>query len=213
MKKRDLWQIMSPESRRFVRLDWRSPGFAAGEKPRPATKLVIFEDDPIKADMWGRNGVEARLADERYPMQRDRLVIVPAPQCGCCGHTECTWTDPAERQLRMVAGNWHPNSQVWRCEKHVGRNPCCIDGCGKTFAHRKDEGYYGTVICTVHWRQAPKYMRDAVARIRKLAKRRGWTESLCQRHDRLWNRTYRAIVESSRLDSTEINKMFGWSDE
>ncbi len=108
---------------------------------------------------------------------------------------------------------------IYRCEKHVGRNPCCIVGCGRTFAHRTDdidgrgaEGYGWTLMCGRHWRQAPKYMRDAVARVRRDAKRQGWTDGNLGRHSRLWERCRRAIETGETLDEAEIGRLCGWDE-
>jgi hypothetical protein len=101
----------------------------------------------------------------------------------------------------------------------VGRNPCLVEGCRRTFAHnpkdadgRGPEGYNWTIICGAHWRQTPKYMRDAIARVRRLGKQRGWNDNLHVRHHRLFERCCRAIREGQRLDVSEIERMFGIDD-
>lgn len=149
-----------------------------------------------------------------------------APACGCCGVPIAAINDLRSgtsvrvdnvHGVRLVAGCAKDPRAIWRCEKHVGRNPCCIAGCGRTFVHsqadkdgRGPEDYNWTIICGRHWRLAPKRMRDAVSRVRRDARRQGWTERNHQRHHRLWSRCRRAIEAGERVDMAEINRLFGW---
>jgi hypothetical protein len=101
---------------------------------------------------------------------------------------------------------------VHRCEKHVGRQPCCIVGCGKTFAIRPGDDYEGEMMCGRHWRQAPKPMRDLERLIRQRAKRKGWNEKLVRQHYWIWQRARRAVEKGHTFDITAVNKLFGWDD-
>ena len=140
---------------------------------------------------------------EDAPNAHDTHEWARPPSCGCCGGK--AWLDKP-----MVLTEVEP--MVWRCEKHVGRLPCCIEGCGKTFAMKGDDSYQGIVMCGRHWRMAPKRMRDLESLIRKRAKRRGWTRRLIRQHDWIWQRARRAIDRGGEFDMTEINKMFGWEE-
>jgi hypothetical protein len=136
----DRYQIQAKETGKFLRTDFRSPGFAAGETPRPLQWLAYFEENPYSAQMWRREHALLLLADGRYPIQRERMRIVPAPRCGCCG--SLWWRDAWSNSgpLKLVVDAIHPAAKVWRCEKHVGRNPCCIEGCGRPSRTRMTPG-------------------------------------------------------------------------
>jgi hypothetical protein len=141
------------------------------------------------------------------------IVSRHGPACGCCGIVrQGDWKNA--QPMRLVARI--DGRPIWRCDRHVGRNPCCIEGCGRTFAHKCDtdgrgaEDYSWRVMCGRCWRKAPKFMRDALARVRRDAKRQGWTDRHHARHGRLWERCRRAIEQGQYLDQAEIERMFGW---
>lgn len=134
-------------------------------------------------------------------------VPAKARRCGCCGSPDAS----------IVVEETFAAYPVYRCERHVGRNPCCIPGCGRTFAHNTEnadgrgaEDYSWIIICGRHWRLVPRYMRDIVSRVRRDARRQGWTQRNRRRHGRLWERCRRAILEGQRLDADEIERMFGF---
>lgn len=199
----DAFQIQAKESGKFLRTAFRSPGFAVGETPRPVQWFAFFEEDPAEADTWRYEHAASTLADERYPIQRERMRIVPAPRCGCCG--SLWWRDASSDsgRLKLVVDHVHPARKVWRCEKHMARNPCCIEGCRKTFAHKGDDSYDGRVMCGRCWRQAPKWMRDRESKIRRLGKRRGWDDRLCRLHHMAWEACRRWIERVRRADPAE----------
>jgi len=95
--------------------------------------------------------------------------------------------------------------------QHRGRAPCCIEGCGRTFALNGD-GYDVTYICGKHWRLAPKKWRAHVTRLRAIARKHGWTERLARLDDLAWQRCRRAAQRAAAgdLDKAEIDRMFGW---
>lgn len=119
------------------------------------------------------------------------------PVCHCCGRDSFATGD-----LRRVG------AEIWSCQKHLGRIPCCVPGCGRTFKLAPGEDYSYVVMCGDHWRMAPKYMRNAVARVRRQAKKRGWTDAMQNRHSRLWHRCKRAVIEP-RIDMSEIDMLVG----
>lgn len=71
------------------------------------------------------------------------------------------------------------------------------------------DSYDIRLLCGRHWRLAPKYMREAVTRVRRMARKHGWSDNLCGRHHRLWNRCLRAIKEAGNLDIARIEREFG----
>lgn len=168
----------------------------------------LLDPDQRRATVWIEDHVDRFIGDTpRYAPEFDGRLLkkVHAPACGCCGKIERGCVDAAwQITLHSFRLGRLDNESYWRCEKHVGRNPCCIEGCGKTFAHKPGEDYGWTIMCGRHWRQAPKWMRDAVARVKRLAKRRGWSEALCNRHHRLWERCHRAIREGLANPPAEI---------
>lgn len=147
----------------------------------------------------------AALADPPVRWRGDPAEMRRAPQCGCCGRLTRDRARPALAKPVLCVG-----PDEYRCDRHVDRIPCCIEGCGRTFAIGHG-GYREIVICGAHWRQAPRSMRDAVARVRRQARRRGWSPTMKARFERLWLRTVRSVREGHRIDMTEINALFGWA--
>lgn len=151
------------------------------------------------------NHIRDELAEKRT------LREVPAISCGCCGYRVSQY-NPGLYTITLESGVKH-----YRCEKHLHRNPCLVDGCGRTFKIDDAEHHGVRFVCGTHWRMAPKYMRDAVARVRRMARqmerRYGeeapWKAGLWARHHRLWERTVRAVEQGQNLDMREIEKMFG----
>jgi hypothetical protein len=128
--------------------------------------------------------------------------LVSAPCCTCCG---VHWTISGEK----------PH---FRCEKHVGRNPCGIEGCKcttKAVPCLSIDEY----LCSKHYRPL-----TTISERRTLARARRWHKKAEKRRDRaemdrsaiLWWRLLRRMVKHARrrsagdIDMTEINKMFGW---
>lgn len=154
----------------------------------------------------------------RKPIEGVIVITDDTPRCCCGAVVNC------ESSVRLADRQRFPlthvadvhGKPVWRCDRHVGRNPCCIEGCGRTFAHKGDtdgrgaEDYSWRVMCGRCWRKAPKFMRDAVARVRRDARRQGWTDRNHAPHGRLWERCRRAIEQGQHLDQAEIERMFGW---
>ncbi len=124
------------------------------------------------------------------------------PRCYCCGSLSIQ--GPLWRVLVSATGETE-----FRCEKHLRRLPCAIDGCGRTFAMKAGWHYGDQIVCGHHWRQSPKYMRSALSRVSRIARRTGWSESLYARHHRLFNRIVRAISDGQNLDIAAIEREFG----
>lgn len=119
--------------------------------------------------------------------------------CTCCG--EIAWFGPMEP----------------RCNRHKDRNPCAIEGCKRTRAakgHFRNDQW----LCSERWRRyvpPGSPMRRAYHRFFRLAKRHGWTDDLRRRFWRFWDALVKRVrrqATDGRLDETEINKMFGWSE-
>ncbi|WP_152663872.1 hypothetical protein [Sphingomonas sp. SRS2] len=70
--------------------------------------------------------------------------------------------------------------------------------------------YHHAVMCGRHWRLGPKRLRHRDRALRRLAKKRGWTDRIAWLHHRNWESVRRAVEEGGRIDMTEINAIFGW---
>lgn len=73
----------------------------------------------------------------------------------------------------------------------TGRMRCIVPGCGRTY---KDEGN-DEIICGKHWRLADVRWRRLMMRVRRKAKRVGWTGSLLALDHRLWVRCRDQAIE------------------
>lgn len=145
-----------------------------------------------------REWIRLRQGQKDHPRDASLYSIVRVPTCGCCG------TDVDVRAIDPAA---------YRCQKHVDRNPCLFDGCGRTFANNGD--YRVQFVCGRHFRMAPLALRQSLKRIEKLAKKHGWKDVLQNRHRQLWDRIVRAIKAAldgdiDVLDMAEINRVMGW---
>jgi bacterioferritin-associated ferredoxin len=211
----DAFQIRNIETGEFLQCRIVIP--PSRDWSRAAVWGYDWHADPQTAGAWTEGHIDRFLLEPGcLPRAFDGLKLekVRAPACGCCGGLPREMVDD---RWQLALRRFKRRGEIfWRCEKHVGRNPCCIEGCGKTFALQPDkdgrgaEDYSWRIMCGKCWRQAPKWMRDRVAKIRKLARRRGWSERIHRLHHMAWEACYRAIVDGRRLDMTEINKMFGW---
>lgn len=195
----DAFQIRDRKTGRFLQRE-----IVDGE-PTPVVWGWGFHRDPCTAGVWPCGHVDLFLGERLPPELQGSgfdLERVPAPSCGCCGKIERGVVgDRWQISLRQARID---GETYWRCEKHVGRNPCCIEGCGKTFAHKGDRDYDTTMMCGRCWRQAPKWMRDRASKIRRLAKRRGWTDQLCRIHDMAWQACRRWIERARNADPGEV---------
>lgn len=144
--------------------------------------------------------IQLAIAAE-WPTGRRHIVVKPAPACACCGATEIT------TKLKLVDEG--PPRQ-WRCDKHVGRNPCLVQGCGRTREGQRPQ--LDAYLCGRHWRPVPKYLKLAYNRIWRLKKKSGgWTDVLIERHWLIWRKISRRAEAAvhGHLDLAEIEKLFG----
>lgn len=156
-----------------------------------------------KVLLSAKRGFEPLIGDRRLKARLERACC-----CQCCGKNSY------QERITLALGHTDPSRRLWRCERHWGRLPCIIEGCGRTYAIDGPTGsnshkYRSIIMCGKHWRQAPKYMRDTEARVRRIAKKRGWTDDLLIRHHRIWERCHRAIREGQNIDMRQIEEMFG----
>ena len=134
--------------------------------------------------------------------------------CWCCG---C----PAEASVSNAA--WR---KTWRCEKHVDRNPCAIEGCSRTTSADGSLNTGGYWLCGTHWKiGVPPHsmLRRQYHRYFRLAKRHGWEAKIggSQRQLRIrfwtfWDKLVKIARErcsAGDIDIDEINRMFGWDDD
>ena len=73
----------------------------------------------------------------------------------------------------------------------TGRQRCCVPGCGRTY---RDEGHV-EIICGKHWRLADHRLRVLITKIRRKARRLGWTPHLVSLDNRVWNRARDQAIE------------------
>jgi hypothetical protein len=159
-------------------------------------------------------GTRARCEEwiARNPLRRppETYAIDPYPCCECCGDS-------------LTIERWEdaPPVGTWRCRRHVGRNPCAIEGCRCTTAAGNNGLRSDQYLCQKHWRPLTtpaerrvysRIWRDAKARGRRLGREHMWSMREVRRLERVWSR----LVAKARrraagdIDMTEINKMFGW---
>jgi hypothetical protein len=150
---------------------------------------------------------------DRNPLGRDptSYVIERVPCCDCCGDDFACVRD------RGGSISHFSNGQV-RCDRHIDRNPCAIEGCARTTAAPKS-GAVGDDqwLCAEHWRRLvpprSRLRRAYLAFFRRAKRQGGWDEDLKRRFWRFWDavvRTARRRATQGRLDEAEINRMFGW---
>ena len=127
-------------------------------------------------------------------------------RCECCGATAITFVGRGDDRSYLNA----------RCNAHVERNPCAIEGCRRT-SEVKGAGYGNDQwLCAEHWRRyVPPHskVRRAYHRFWRIAKRTGWTDDLIRRFWRFWNgliKRARREAGQGRIDPAEINQLFGW---
>ncbi len=212
----DRWQLQSIETGRFVKMQWRAPGFAAGEKPRPVQHWRELVEEQTEGDSWPRWHIERATAENRLMLDMRLFRIVPAPSCGCCGSNwwRDGWGDSGP--LRLMVDASQVENRTWRCEKHVERNPCAIEGCRRTTA-APESGRLGSDqwLCGEHWRRfvPPRSLRRrAYHAYFRRAKREGWSPPLRRKFWRFWDSlvaSARSRAAGGHIDKGEIERLFG----
>ena len=152
-----------------------------------------------------REWIRLRQGQLNHPRDAALYSIDSVPTCGCCG-TDVGVTG-------YYQGRIDPEALHHRCEKHVDRNPCLVEGCGRTFA--SDGNYRIEFVCGKHFRLAPIAVRRGIKNIERLAKKHGWKLILQRRHEQLWARAVRGIKAALAgdidvLDMAEVNRVMGW---
>lgn len=142
-----------------------------------------------------REWIRLRQEQKNHPRDAGLYSIGKVRTCDCCG------TDDDVRE---------PEKYAYRCDRHLDRNPCLIDGCGRTFDNKGD--YRVQFVCGKHFRMAPLALRQSLKRIERLAKKRGWVDTLSRRHHQLWDRVVRSIKAALEgdIDIAEIHRVMGW---
>ncbi|MFL6864099.1 MAG: hypothetical protein ACJ8DZ_13980 [Allosphingosinicella sp.] len=136
-------------------------------------------------------------------------AFVPVSWCRVCGGA-----------LPEVPG---APADAYRCERHEGRNPCCIEGCRRSVAAPVEDGVphlaNDQAICGTHWRlyMPPRSLiRRAYHAHFRRAKRLGWTHRSVAKFERFWDalvRTARRRSEGGHVDEAAINRLFGWDQD
>lgn len=126
--------------------------------------------------------------------------LIPCRRCECCGEV----------------ANYSRGEAHFRCRKHIGRNPCMVEGCTRT-ASSENVGY-GTdhIICGRHWREfvpvgSPE--RRIYNRFFRRAKKYGWTEDSVEAFHRFWRALVSRVRARARgdVDMREITRIMGWN--
>jgi hypothetical protein len=146
-------------------------------KPDPDRLLWAIRMPSLMLYGYGHRGWEP-TAQATFEDMVVRLVRCPA--CECCGANP--WgRDRTRRPVTRVADG------TWRCERHVGRNPCIAEGCGKTRAGKRPSS--NNAICGFHWKMVrPRLKRIDRALWKRHKKLGGWTDRLTDIYWRNWER-------------------------
>lgn len=184
------------------------PARGAGMTKARSLWRVVHPDivwGPVGTLEHVREWISLRKEQADHPRDASLYSIDSVPTCGCCG-TEDGVTGIHVGRISEVP-------DAYRCGKHEDRNPCLVDGCGRTFAN--DGNYRIEFVCGKHFRLAPVAVRRGIKNIERLAKKHGWKLILQKRHEQLWARAVRGIKAALAgdidvLDMAEINHVMGW---
>lgn len=187
---------------------------------RPFTKGNPGGYTPKSIGLFNRKNAMAilRSLPDAWGQPAEPIEVRLAPRCQCCGNDEfrAKLVDPTERP--------------WRCYKHRERNPCAIEGCGRTTAApenselpdadgrlRNDQW-----ICSEHWRKyvpARSRRRRAYHAFFRLARRYGWDfvppgsrRNLNAQFWIFWDTLIanaRHKAEHGYINTAEIERLFG----
>ncbi len=90
----------------------------------------------------------------------------------------------------------HEDEIGFACAFHIGRAPCLIPFCGRTFKVEAGSSFLECeFLCGKHFRMAPAGMRSRLKRIERIAKKRGfWTEGQSRAHSYWWKKIKASIM-------------------
>lgn len=147
--------------------------------------------------------IELSLSVE-WPYGHRFVTIAPTNVCACCGK------HPHQANLALVEPG--PPKQ-WRCEQHIGRNPCAIEGCGRT--REGNRPALTSWLCGAHWRRVSARSKLVYKRIWRLQKKSGgWTDILNHRYWRIWGAIILEAQRNARgdVDMKAVSELFGWDE-
>lgn len=75
------------------------------------------------------------------------------------------------------------------------RAPCIILGCRRAFRRDSDDDGTCSYICGAHYRLADKGLRLQRTRLKRRARRHGWSPRLIRIDNWLWAKIFRQITE------------------
>lgn len=193
----DTFFVVVPSERAYLAAtedEWVQPHFWSPPRPKELKRIGTFS----------RSRARELVEAAEWPYGPREITIERAPCCACCGRTRFTAT------LKRV-GEYDAPKQ-WRCEQHVGRNPCVVEGCSRTCAGRHPN--LSSYICGRHWKLVPRSMKLVYSRIWRLQKKSGgWTDTLIARYWRIWPRIVSVAVNKARggeyLDLAALEREFG----
>ena len=160
------------------------------------------------APMAASYGRLAQVEDwrTRDPIGRpaETYAIAQHPFCYCCGEF-----------VAFNAWNGEPFDALWRCPKHLDRNPCAIEGCRCTTDRRGHEARSDQYLCAKHWRPlTTKRERAQYSLLWRRGKKLDWPYHCRRRLERFWDQLVARARRRAEgdIDMREINKLFGWND-
>jgi hypothetical protein len=208
-------QIFHRELRGFLCIAISSQASRPGE-PVPPTNIELLWLMPAQAgDYWPAEHVERGFAEGKLPIEREAVIIMPAPCCACCG--EKLSRMPGAPQLVCVTPGRDPAKWTYRCPKHRDRNPCLVEGCSRT---RAANGHFSNSldICGEHWRRyvprGSRLRKTYLAHHRRAKRLGGWTPELRRKFWRFWDQLVEIVrrrSEEGHIDEAEINRIMGWN--
>lgn len=201
--------VVRHRSGRYLRSDLVHFGQRVSYAEGSYAVVYALVSNPLSAILMATRGPwEHHLQRAEWVMVADQFEVVPGPGCGCCG----------ERWGEMQSDG----ESVHRCAKHIGRNPCAVEGCKRTRATTQGSYFNNNYLCGEHFRIAAppgSAERRVYNRIWRMHRKRDgkdalWSRELERRYWRIW---YRLVAiararSAGDIDMDQINKMFGWAE-
>lgn len=192
----DAFHVVIPSERAWLSADTNEwlRGYSVG----PAGPFRL-----PKAGVWSRKEAGRLALTAEWPYGTRTAIVRRARVCACCGKHSY------QAEIKEVDAG--PPRQ-YRCDRHLGRNPCLVPGCGRTTEGKRPR--LNSYICGPHWKLVPRRQKTVYNRIWRLQRKSGgWTDTLLARYWRIWPAIARTAIARSRgdvdLDIAEIEKMFG----